>query len=68
MCLTLSKCLVAGNDTTAKVDKVVTKIERKLDEIVDDNVLQFCSLDQEVPTVTQHRLTFTACTACLCLT
>jgi hypothetical protein len=26
---------------------VVNKIEKKLDEIVDDNVLQFCSLDQQ---------------------
>lgn len=33
---------IAGN-----VEQVVKKIEKKLEEIEDDNVLQFCSLDKQ---------------------
>ena len=37
----------AGPDTAPKVDRVIQKIEKKLDEMVDDNFLQYCSLDNK---------------------
>lgn len=37
------------------MEKIVAKIERKLDENVDDNILQYCSLDNQVRPITRSR-------------